>query len=93
MTGNTITIINYNNNTNNYAYGMESVSYDDPAVNRSRPPSAPNPPAGYLLFNRRFENVGEFAYAYNPGSTTLSKTLDFFSSASPNAPIVRFLHL
>ena len=41
VTGNTITIINYNNNTNNYAYGMESMSYDDPAVNQSRPPSAP----------------------------------------------------
>ena len=90
VTGNTITIINYNNNTNNYAYGMESMSYDDPAVNQSRPPSAPNPPAGYVLLNRRFENVGEFGYAYNPGSTTLSKTLDFFSSASTNAPILDF---
>ena len=27
-------------------------------------------PANYVLLNRRFENVGEFGYAYNPASTT-----------------------
>ena len=26
-------------------------------------------PANYVLLNRRFENVGEFGYAYNPAST------------------------
>ena len=66
------------------------MSYDNPAVNQSRPPSAPNPPPGYVLLNRRFENVGEFGYAYNPSSTTSSKTLDFFTSASANAPILDF---
>ena len=35
---------------------------------------APNPlslgvPSNYVLLNRRFENVGEFGYAYNPAST------------------------
>ena len=90
VTGNTITIINYDNNSANYAYGMESMSYDDATVNQSRPPSAPAPPAGYVLLNRRFENVGEFGYAYNPGSTTLSKTLDFFTPASTTAPILDF---
>ena len=64
----------------NYAYGIEGMSYDDPIQNLSRPPFAPYPPpapANYVLLNRRFENVGEFGYAYNPASTLASKTLDF----------------
>jgi hypothetical protein len=57
-------------------------------VNLSRPPSAPQPPAGYVFLNRRFENVGEFGYAYNPASTSSSKTLDFSTSTSTDAPIL-----
>jgi hypothetical protein len=61
------------------------MSFDDPNQNEDRPPFAPYPPpvpANYALLNRRFENVGEFGYAYNPVSTTASKTLDFASSTS-----------
>jgi hypothetical protein len=47
-------------------------------------------PANYVLLNRRFENVGEFGYAYNPVSTTTSKTLDFASSTSRDKPILDF---
>ena len=72
-TGNTITIIDYGGAS--YAYGIEAMSYDDPNFNLQRPPFAPNPlslgvPVNYVLLNRRFENVGEFGYAYNPASTT-----------------------
>jgi hypothetical protein len=93
--GNTITIINYDNNPANYAYGIEGMSYDDPIQNVNRPPFAPGPgspplPANYVLLNRRFESVGEFGYAYNPASTTPSKTLDFASSASKDKPILDF---
>ena len=89
--GNTITIIDYGGAS--YAYGIEGMSYDDPALNQSRPPFAPYPPpapAGYVLLNRRFENVGEFGYAYNPASTLTSKTLDFASATSPDKPILDF---
>ena len=47
-------------------------------------------PANYALLNRRFESVGEFGYAYNPASTTPSKTLDFASSASHDKPLLDF---
>ena len=73
--GNTITIIDpFNDSTHpeNYVYGIEGMSFDDPNFNLDRPPFAPYPPpvpANYVLLNRRFENVGEFGYAYNPAST------------------------
>ena len=90
--GNTITIIEYGGA---YYYGTEGMSWDDPNINLSRPPLAPNPaslgvPANYALLNRRFENVGEFGYAYNPASTLTSKTLDFASAGSPDKPILDF---
>jgi hypothetical protein len=93
--GNTITIIDYNGNPLNYAYGIEGMSFDDPNQNLERPPFAPNPlslgvPASYVLLNRRFENVGEFGYAYNPASSTPSKTLDFASSTSKDKPLLDF---
>ena len=96
VTGNTITIIDYDGNNANWAYGIENMSFDDPAFNQSRPwfaPYPPGPPAGYVLLNRRFENVGEFGYAYNPASTLTSKTLDFASATSQDKPIARFLYL
>ena len=43
-----------------------------------------------MLLNRRFENVGEFGYAYNPASTLASKTLDFFTAASTDKPMLDF---
>ena len=88
--GNTITIIDPvgNGNPDDYVYGMEGMSFDDPNDNPARPPFAPTPPAGYVLLNRRFENVGEFGYAYNPGSTTPGHTLDFVSSASHDKPML-----
>jgi putative Ig domain-containing protein len=91
--GNPITIIDYGGAS--YAYGIEGISFDDPAVNSLRPPFAPNPlslgvPANYVLLNRRFENVGEFGYAYNPASTLASKTLDFASSASNDKALLDF---
>jgi hypothetical protein len=82
--GNTITIIDYGGAS--YAYGIEGMSFDDPNFNVLRPgPYAQYPPpvpSTYPLLNRRFENVGEFGYAYNPASTIPSKTLDFASSTS-----------
>ena len=91
--GNTITIIDYGGAS--YAYGIEAMSFDDPNLNLDRPPFAPNPlslgvPVNYVLLNRRFENVGEFGYAYNPASTTPSKTLDFASATSHDRAILDF---
>jgi Putative Ig domain len=93
--GNTITIIDKVGNANpaDYVYGIEGMSFDDPTQNLDRPPFAPYPPpvpANYVLLNRRFENVGEFGYAYNPASTTPSKTLDFASATSPDKPLLDF---
>lgn len=93
--GNTITIIDpYGTGIPaNYVYGIEGMSFDDSNQNLNRPPFAPPPPAAlanYVLLNRRFENVGEFGYAYNPASTTPNKTLDFFTSASHDKPMLDF---
>ncbi len=91
--GNTITIIDYDGNPANYAYGMEGMSFDPPDQNADRPPFAPYPPplpSTYPLLDRRFENVGEFGYAYNSASNTTSKTLDFASSASHDRALLDF---
>jgi hypothetical protein len=95
--GNTITIIDpYGTRIPaNYVYGVEGMSYDDPLQNPWRPPFAPGPgspplPANYALLNRRFENVGEFGYAYNPASIQPSKTLDFASPTSRARAILDF---
>jgi hypothetical protein len=91
-TGNTITIIDYGGAS--YAYGIEAMSYDDPNFNLQRPGPycqyPPPVPQNYVLLNRRFENVGEFGYAYNPASTVPSKTLDFASAASKDRAILDF---
>ena len=94
-TGNIITIIDYDGEPANYAYGIEAMSFDDPSVNTNRAWFAPNPlslgvPLDYVLLNRRFENVGEFGYAYSPVSTTPSKTLDFASSTSNDKALLDF---
>ncbi len=94
-TGNTITIIDYGGTQlADYVYGIEAMSFDDPNFNLQRPPPfAPYPPpvpANYVLLNRRFENVGEFGYAYNPASTTPSKTLDFASATSHDRAMLDF---
>jgi hypothetical protein len=97
-TGNTITIIDpYGTGIyTNYVYGIERMSFDDPHQNEDRPPFAPYPPpvaqASYPLLNRRFENVGEFGYAYSPDSLsqTPSKTLDFTSSTSQARALLDF---
>jgi len=98
VTGNTITIIDYlsdETHPENYAYGVEAMSFDNPNGNLDRPPFAPGPgtpnlPANYVGLNRRFENVGEFGYAYNPYSTTPGKTLDFASATSNDRAILDF---
>jgi hypothetical protein len=91
-TGNTITIVDYLNNGDAfaYAYGIELMSFDDPNQNQDRPPFAPAPRAGYVLLNRRFENVGEFGYARNPLNTAGSGTVDFASLTSHDAGILDF---
>jgi hypothetical protein len=97
--GNTITIIDTTGHGNpaDYVYGIEGMSFDnpnDPTLLPARPgPYCQYPPplpSSYALLNRRFENVGEFGYAYNPGSTTPSKTLDFASSGSKDKPLLDF---
>jgi hypothetical protein len=94
--GNTITIIDTagNGNPSDYVYGIEGMSFDDPNFNVLRPGPyvqyPPPAPTGYVLLNRRFENVGEFGYAYNPASTTASKTLDFASSTSHDRALLDF---
>jgi hypothetical protein len=93
-TGNTITIIDYDGNPLNYAYGIERMSFDDPNQNLDRPPFAPYPPpvpqANYVFLNRRFESVGEFGYAYNPLSAPPHYTLDFASSTSNDRAMLDF---
>jgi hypothetical protein len=107
-TGNMITIIDYLNdgNAGNYAYGVEAQSFLDPRDPQNapvRPAFAPYPaplPTSYALLNRRFENVGEFGYAYKPASTTTtptptpsatpSNTLDFASAASKDRAMLDF---
>ena len=86
--GNTITIIDPvgNGNPADYVYGIEGMSFDDPNQNVNRPPFAPYPPpvpANYVLLNRRFENVGEFGYAYNPASTSGEQDPGFRVSNKP----------
>jgi len=100
--GNTITVIDTvgNGNPADYVYGIEGMSFDDPNSNFARPGLSycPNPttygvPVNYVLLDRRFENVGEFGYAYNPASNPLvtpSRTLDFASAASKDKAILDF---
>jgi len=94
-TGNTITIIDpYGTGIPaNYVYGIEAMSFDLPNQNTDRPPFSPNPPpvpSTNAQLNRRFENVGEFGYACNFGSTTPSGTLDFASAASNDRTLLDF---
>ena len=52
--------------------------------NPSTEPSAPTQPAGVIVLNRAFRNVGEFGYAYRNGSTAI----DFLSASSPYASLL-----
>ena len=97
--GNTITVIDTvgSGNSADYVYGIEGMSFDNPGSIPPPPvrpgaycPYPPPVPVNYALLNRRFENVGEFGYAYNPASTTASKTLDFSSSTSKDKPLLDF---
>ena len=97
--GNTITIIDSlgNGNPADYVYGIEGMSFDNPTLNAARPGPycqyPPPVPSSYVLLNRRFENVGEFGYAYNPASnpvTRPSRTLDFASTTSKDKPLLDF---
>jgi len=97
-TGNLITLIDYLNDENhpeNYAYGVETQSFVSPISLDGvyRPPFAAYPPplpSTYARLNRRFENVGEFGYAYNTLSTLVSKTLDFGSATSNDRALLDF---
>ncbi|MEY2490891.1 MAG: hypothetical protein QOC70_2833 [Verrucomicrobiota bacterium] len=92
LTGTTTTMIEY---SGGWAIGLENV---DPA--RSSPPPAgmsPTPPPAiltYAMLNRPFRNVGEFGYAFRAASSPTPtpspspKTLDFYTSASLDAPIL-----
>jgi hypothetical protein len=95
--GNTITVIDPvgNGNTAQYVYGIETMSFDDPLQNQARPGLSycPYPPmlrANYPFLNRRFENIGEFGYAYSPLSALTSQTLDFTSAASNDKALLDF---
>jgi hypothetical protein len=95
--GNTITVIDPvgNGNTAQYVYGIETMSFDPDDQNLARPglTYCPYPPmlrANYPFLNRRFENVGEFGYAYSPLSSLTSKTLDFTSAASNDRALLDF---
>ena len=46
------------------AYGMERLASPTPSP-------APSPPAGVVILNRPFRNIGEFGYAYKNTTTTL----------------------
>jgi Tfp pilus assembly protein PilX len=94
-TGNTITIIDPvgAGNPADYVYGIEGMSFDNPVFNTDKPPFAPYPqpvPANYALLNRRFENVGEFGYAYSSASTLASKILNFASATSNDRALLDF---
>ena len=59
------------------------MSFDDPTINLARPGPYVRRRIRRLsrqttsLLNRRFENVGEFGYAYNPASTTTEQDPGF----------------
>jgi Tfp pilus assembly protein PilX len=97
LTGTTTTMIEYNGG---WAFGLENTDPGRPPASPSpSPPPAgmsPTPPpavSGYVMLNRPFRNVGEFGYAFRTSATPTAtpsspKTLDFFTSTSPDAPIL-----
>ena len=98
-TGTTTTMIEYNGG---WAMGLENVdpARASPSPQPSPFPSpfgmSPTPPpfvSSYAMLNRPFRNVGEFGYAFRASATPTAtpaspKTLDFFTAASPDAPIL-----
>jgi hypothetical protein len=97
LTGITTTMIEYNGG---WAFGLENTDPGRPPVSPSPSPApagmSPTPPpavSGYVILDRPFRNVGEFGYAFRASATPTAtpaspKTLDFFTSASPDAPIL-----
>ena len=62
---NTTTVIEYaGSSPAPRAYGMEALASPTPSP-------APSPPAGAVILNRPFRNVGELGYAYKTTTTTL----------------------
>jgi hypothetical protein len=98
LTGTTTTMIEY---SGGWVVGLENTDPARPSPSASPfpPPSgmSPTPPPAiptYVMLNRPFRNVGEFAYAFRaaagptPTPSPNPKTLDFFSVTSPDAPIL-----
>ncbi len=97
LIGITTTMIEYNGG---WAFGLENTDPGRPPASPSPFPApagmSPTPPpavSGYVMLDRPFRNVGEFGYAFRasaaPTATPASpKTLDFFTSISPDAPIL-----
>jgi hypothetical protein len=79
---NTTTVIEYAGGPPpSRAYGMESLAVPTPSA-------APSPPAGAVILNRPFRNVGEFGYAYK----TSTATLDFKSNNVDDALLDLFTY-
>jgi hypothetical protein len=98
LTGATTTMIEY---AGGWAVGLENIDPARPSPSASPfpPPTgmSPTPPPAlptYVMLNRPFRNVGEFGYAFRtatgptPTPSPNPKTLDFFSAASPDSPIL-----
>lgn len=98
LTGTTTTMIEYNGG---WAFGLENTDPGRPPASPSPSPlpagMSPTPPpavSGYVMLNRPFRNVGELGYAFRASAGTTPtpspgpKTIDFYTAASPDAPIL-----
>jgi hypothetical protein len=99
VTGTTTTMIEYNGG---WAFGLENTDPARPSGSPAPTPfpiptgMSPTPPtfvANYTMLNRPFQNVGEFGYGFRTSATptptpSVPKTLDFYSAASADGPIL-----
>lgn len=97
LTGITTTMIEYGGG---WAFGLENTDPGRPAASPSPFPTpggmSPTPPpavTGYTMLNRPFRNVGEFGYAFRASAVptptpAAPKTLDFYTAASTDGPIL-----
>jgi hypothetical protein len=98
LTGTTTTMIEY---SGGWAMGLEKIdpARSSPSPSPFPPPAgmSPTPPPAiltYAMLNRPFRSVGEFGYAFRtasgptPTPSPGPKTLDFYSAASPDAPVL-----